>query len=408
MCVEEALVSHAPNPVPSLNARLAGAVEAHRAEILGLSREIHENPEGGFEEVKASAAVAAILRRAGYAVEHPAGSLPTAIRARIAGGRPGPRVAILAEYDALRGLGHGCGHNLISAAGVGAALALADVAADLPGEVVFLGTPAEEDLAGKQVMIDDGLFEGVDAAMMIHASNQTQVELELLASIDIEVTFTGLSAHASTDPWNGRNALDALLLLFGSIGLWRQQLRPDARVHGIVLDGGTAVNIIPERAVGQFRLRHADQAYHEAMQERFRDLVRAAALAARCESEVRFFAHARTMRHNRVMGARFAANLAAAGLADGPLSPRLGSSDIGNVSQVVPTIHPMLGIVDGPVPLHSVAFREAAATPRAGEVALIGAVCLAQTAAELLTDPALLAAARAEFAAEPQAPSAAS
>src|SRR5439155_11455453 len=141
-------------------------------------------------------------------------------------------------------------------------------------------TPAEEDLAGKQVMIDDGLFEGVDAAMMIHASNGTQVQLELLASIDAEVTFTGIQAHASTDPWRGRNALDGLILLFTSIGLWRQQLRTDARVHGIITDGGAAVNIIPGRAVGHVRLRSPDDDYHGQMQERLATMVEASATAS--------------------------------------------------------------------------------------------------------------------------------
>ena len=378
--------------------RIAAAVQAHRDEILALAHAIHEDPEGGFDEVRASARVADVLRRAGFAVEHPAGSLATAVRARLTGARPGPTVAILAEYDALRGLGHGCGHNVISGAGVGAVLALAALRDELPGEVVFLGTPAEEDLAGKQVMLDDGLFAGVDAAMMIHPSNQTQVEMELLASIDAEVTFSGLQAHASTDPWNGRNALDALILLFGSVGLWRQQLRPDARVHGIVVDGGTAVNIIPSRAVGHFRIRTSDGAYHAALQARFAEMVRAAELAAGCTSELRWFARADTMRHNGAMGERFAANLARLGIADGPLSPRVGSSDIGNVSQVMPTIHPMLAIVDGPVPLHSVAFREAARTERADDTIIAGATCLAQTAWELLSEPGLLEAARAEFA----------
>jgi len=378
--------------------RIALAVDANRMEILDLAHWIHAHPEPGFEERGASERVAGALARHGYAVERPAGSLETAVRARLRGGAgDGPTVAILAEYDALRGLGHGCGHNLISAAGAGAAIALAAVRDELRGEIVFLGTPAEEDLAGKQVMIDDGLFEGVDAAMMIHASNQTQVELELLASIDARVTYAGLQAHAATDPWSGRNALDALLLLFQSIGLWRQQLRPDARVHGIVVDGGSAVNIIPAQARGHFRFRSADQSHHDEMAERFRSMVEGAALATGCTAELTFSARATTMRHNRTIGARFREHLAAAGMADGPLSPRLGSSDIGNVSLVVPTIHPMLAIVDGPVPLHSVAFRGAAATPQADEVALVGAVCLAQTAAELLGNPELVAAAWAEF-----------
>ena len=182
-------------------------------------------------------------------------------------------VAILAEYDALRGLGHGCGHNLISAAGVGAAIALGRGRSDLRGEIVFLGTPAEEDLAGKQVMLDDGLFDGVDAAMMIHASNGTQVQLELLASVDAEIRFTGLQAHASTDPFRGRNALDGVILLFNAIGLWRQQLRTDARVHGIITDGGAAVNIIPGARPRHVRLRTADDGYHAAMRERLEAMV---------------------------------------------------------------------------------------------------------------------------------------
>lgn len=241
---------------PSLADRIEDAVRANRDEIVALSMAIHGNPEPGFHERAASGLVARTLEQHGYAVDRPAGSLETGVRARLAGGGgDGPTIAILAEYDALRGLGHGCGHNLIAAAGVGAAIALARVRGHLPGEIVFLGTPAEEDLEGKQIMLNDGLFEGVDGAMMIHASNGTQVELELLASIDAEITFTGEQAHASTDPWRGRNALDAVILLFSAIGLWRQQLRTDARVHGIITDGGAAVNIIPGRAAAQVRLR---------------------------------------------------------------------------------------------------------------------------------------------------------
>jgi len=389
---------HSAATTPALHGRIARAVRAGRDEIVGLSMAIHANPEPGFEEHAASALVAGILARHGYTVERPAGSTPTAVRARLAGGAgDGPSIAILAEYDALRGLGHGCGHNLISAAGVGAAIALAAIRDDLPGEIVFLGTPAEEYLAGKQVMLDDGLFDGVQAAMMIHASNGTQVELELLASIDAEVVFTGVQAHASTDPWRGRNALDAAILLFQSIGLWRQQLRTEARVHGIITDGGSAVNIIPGRAAAQIRLRSGDDAYHGQMRQRLETMVQAAAEATGTTSTLRWFAHARTMHHNRTLGARFRDHLESAGVADGPLSPRIGSSDIGNVSFAVPTIHPMLAITSEPVPLHSEAFRDLAATPHAQEVALIGATCLAQTAADLLLDSGLLATAWQEF-----------
>jgi amidohydrolase len=382
----------------SLTDRLADAVRGNRDEIVALSHAIHEKPEIGFEEHAASALVAETLARHGFEVQYPAGSLPTAIRATLDGGAgSGPTVAIIAEYDALAGLGHGCGHNLISAAAVGAAIALSSVAADLPGRIVFVGTPAEEFLAGKQITIDDGLFEGVDAAMMVHASNSTQVEIELLASVDAEIVFTGEQAHASTDPWRGRNALDGVILLFNAIALWRQQLRTDARVHGIITDGGAAINIIPGRAAAQVRLRHRDDAYHAEMRDRLVAMVDAAAQATSTTATVRWFAHARTMRHSSTIGARFTEHLAAAGMMEDPPTTRLGSSDIGNVSFVVPTIHAMLAITSDPVPIHSEPFRELAATPHAQNVALIGATCLAQTAADLLRDPSLVDEAWKEF-----------
>ena len=378
--------------------RLAAAVETARAEIIDLSRRIHANPEPAFEEHQAARWVAEIVARHGYAVEHPAGSLETAVRGRLRGGRgDGPRVGILAEYDALPGIGHACGHNTMAAAGVGAAIALASLAADLPGEVVFLGTPAEERGSGKEIMIRDGLFEGLDAALLFHPGDITEIEAVLLASEDIDVVFNGRAAHAASEPWDGLNALDALVLLFTSIGLWRQQLHPDARVHGIVLEGGQAANVIPERTAGRFMIRSADEKRFGAMRERFEDLVRAAALATGCTQTVTHAGLSRTMRHNRVLGARFAANLAPYGLVEDQPTGNRGSSDMGNVSHLCPAIHPTLAICERGTPGHSVAFREAAASPRAQEVTLIAATVIAQTAYELLTDPDLVAAAWREF-----------
>jgi amidohydrolase len=286
----------------------------------------------------------------------------------------------------------------MAASGVGAAIALSAVREEFSGEVVFLGTPAEERGSGKQVMIDDGLFEGIDAALLFHPYDRSQVEQVLLASIDVEVTFTGLQAHAASEPWMGRNALDALVLLFSSIGLWRQQLRPDARVHGIVLEGGTAANIIPARTVARFMVRSIDEAYFEELQGRFRELVDAAALATGCTGEAVFSGGSSTMKHNRTLGARFAANMAAYGLPDEePDRSLLGSSDMGNVSRVVPAIHPYLPICPRDVPGHSIEFRDAAVTPRADETTLLAATLVAQTAYEVLTEPALVEAAWREF-----------
>jgi amidohydrolase len=387
-------------PLPDPKTRIAGAVAAARDEIVALSHAIHEHPEPAYEEHRAAEWVAEAIARHGYAVEHPAGRLSTAVRGRLRGGRggDGPRIGILAEYDALPGLGHGCGHNTMAASGVGAAIALAALAPELPGEIVFLGCPAEERGSGKAQMLDDGLFEGLDAALLFHPSDWTQVGCALLAAEDVVATFSGLQAHASSEPWMGRNALDALILLFTSIGLWRQQLPQHARVHGIVVEGGTAANIIPDRAVGRFMIRSSDQAYYESMRPRFQALCDAAALATGTTVEVVFSGGSSTMNDNATLRARFVANLATYGIADNPVDlDHLGSSDMGNVSQVLPTIHPSLAICEHGVPGHSTLFRDAAATPWADEVTLIAATVVAQTAYELFADPGLVAAAWAEF-----------
>jgi amidohydrolase len=386
-------------PFSDLKGRAAAAVEAARDEIIDLSHRIHAEPEPAFEEFKASAWVAEALRRHGFAVEHPAGSLATAIRAVRRGGRgrARPRVGILAEYDALPGLGHGCGHNTMAASGVGAAIALAAIADELPGEIVFLGTPAEERGSGKQIMIDDGLFEGIDAALLYHPCDRSHVESHPLASEDVEVVFTGLQAHASSDPWKGRNALDAMIQLFTSVGLWRQQLRPTSRVHGIIREGGTAANIIPDRTSAWFMLRSDDGAYYDQMKTRFREIAEGSALATATTAEVTFSGGAKTMRNNLVLAERFRANMAAYGIEDMGADPNAGSTDMGNVSWVCPTIHPELAICDEGVPGHSIAFRDAAATPRADETTLLAATLVAQTAVDLFRDPTLVDAAWAEF-----------
>ncbi|HEX5466862.1 MAG TPA: amidohydrolase [Candidatus Limnocylindrales bacterium] len=387
-------------PHAGLKARLAAAVVAAGPQLIDLSHALHADPEPAFEEHRAAQRVAAAVAAAGYQVEHPAGRLPTAVRATLDGGlgTDGPTIGILAEYDALPGLGHGCGHNTMAASGVGAALALAAVAADLRGRIVLLGTPAEERGSGKQMMLDDGLFDGLDAALLFHPGDRTQVACALLASEDIDVTFTGLAAHAAGEPWMGRNALDALILLFTSVGLWRQQLRPDARVHGIVLEGGTAANIIPERAVARFMIRSIEDEPFAAMGAHFDELVEAAALASGTHGQAVHSGRSDTMHDNATLAARFRANLAAYGVADEPVDlEHLGSSDMGNVSHVLPTIHPTIAICPEGVPGHSVAFREAAAAPRADAVTLLAATVVGQTAIDLLAEPDLVAAAWQDF-----------
>ena len=399
------LLGTAPaEPFGAMKARLAAAVEANRDEILALSHRIHANPEPAFEEVRASGWVADLIRAHGFAVEHPAGSLATAIRGRLTGGlagagagagaavggASGPRVGILAEFDALPGLGHGCGHNTMAASGVGAAIALATIAAELAGEIVFLGTPAEERGSGKQAMLDDGLFAGLDAAILFHPSDLTHLACDLLASEDVSVTFHGLQAHAAADPWRGRNALDAMITLFSAVGLWRQQLHPADRVHGIIQEGGTAANVIPDRTRAWFMLRSPNEDDYRAMRSRFAELCQAAALAAGCTVEIEFSGWSASMRNNDVLADRFGANMAAYGIIAGPKPDLLGSSDMGNVSQVLPTIHPQIAICPAGVPGHSIEFRDAAAGPYADEVTLRMATVVAQTAYELFADPELV------------------
>ncbi len=379
--------------------RIAAAVEAARGELIALSHRIHANPEPAFEEHLAAGWCAELLAAHGFSVELPAGRLATAIRAIRRGGRggEGPRIGILAEYDALPGLGHGCGHNTMAASGVGAALALAAVADELPGQIVFLGTPAEERGSGKQVMIDDGLFDGLDAALLYHPCDRNHVDIEPLASVDVGVTFRGLQAHAASDPWKGRNALDAMILLFGSVGLWRQQLRPTARVHGIIQEGGTAANIIPDLTRAWFMVRSDDDADFKAMQARFRELCEAAALATGTTVDVTFSGGSRTMRTNRVLANRWVANAAAYGIADQGNDASYGSTDMTNVSWVCPAIHPDLAIAPPDTPGHSILFRDAAASPMADETTLMAAMLVAQTAYDLFMDPDLVSGAWAEF-----------
>lgn len=390
-------------PFAEVKAQAAAAVQAARGELLDLSHRIHANPEPAFEEVRAAAWCAEVIARHGFTVEHPAGSLATAVRGRITGGKgaEGPRIGILAEYDALPGLGHGCGHNTMAASGVGAAIALAATRDSWAGVVVFLGTPAEERGSGKEIMLRDGLFEGIDAALLYHPSDSNHVEIAPLASEDVSVVFTGFASHAAAEPWAGKNALDAMIALFVSVGLWRQQLPTHCRVHGIIQEGGTAANIIPEHTKAWFMIRSADQAfYDETMKPRFVELCKAAALAAGVEVAVEFSGYASTMKHNHAIGARWTANQAAYGVVDAGKDTDSGSTDMANVSWAVPAIHPELAITPGHTPGHTIEFRDAAALPLADEVTLLASTLVAQTALDLLLDPDLVTAAWAEFRGE--------
>ena len=273
---------------------------------------------------------------------------------------------------------------------------------DVAGAVVFLGTPAEERGNGKQTMIEDGLFADLDAALLFHPSDKSHAEKHALASEEIDVSFAGFQAHAAAEPWKGRNALDALILLFSAIGLWRQQLEPDARVHGIIVEGGTAPNIIPARTSARFMIRSTSDRRLERMRGQFRTMVEAAGAATGCDHEVVFSSYTASMKNNRMLAERFAAHMAAYGVPNGPPDAQMGSTDMGNVSQVCPALHPNLAICEPGVARHSIAFRERAGAPRADDTVLIAGTLIAQVAYELLADPELVQTTWADFRAAPE------
>jgi amidohydrolase len=391
-----------------LKTRVTEAVDRLADELWDLALRIHGNPELAFKEEKAAAWLTALLESKGCRVERGVGGLPTAFRAEIPGRGDGPTIAVLAEYDALPGIGHACGHNVIATAGAGAGAALAAVARALaagqlpyPGRVVVVGTPAEEGGAGKVRLMEAGVFRAVDAAMMIHPRCGTQVWRPSLGLMKAKVEFFGKAAHASSWPWRGINALNAVIGLFNALDAMRQQLRPDARIHGVITVGGQQPNIIPEHTAAEFYLRSLDKDYLREIRRRFEAAAEGAATATGCRVHVTVDPTIHDpLKPNFAMAALFGRNLERIGF---PVDPDdgqagYGSTDAGNVSHALPTIHPYIRTAPDGVPGHSREFAEHNATTlaRAGMVA--GAKALALTALDLLADPAALDAARDEFA----------
>lgn len=375
-------------------------IDEHREILLAASREIYNNPELKFEETRATALLAEELERSGFAVETGVADLPTAIRAEHPESGPGPTVAILGEYDALPQIGHACGHNLIAAAGLGAALAVGSVKADLPGTLLFFGTPGEEGGGGKVLMVEAGLFDGVDAAMMFHPSSRTVVDRGSLAITEVEIEFTGVAAHASGSPEKGVNALDAVIQTFNSLNALRQHIKDGARIHGIITDGGAKPNIVPEHAAACFYVRAAQNAYRDQLLEKLRHCAEGAALATGATLSFRTVGHAyQAMRPNQALGAAFVENLEALGEPLNPPPPDegLGSTDMGDVSQVVPAIHAYIQICGDEVAGHSREFAAASISERGQSVMLTAAKALAMTAIDVLTNPDLVGAAKSEF-----------
>ena len=376
-------------------------VDALRGELLGLSRAIHARPELAFEEREAAAALVAALRRAGLEVTPGAYGLPTAFEATL--GPPGaPCVALLAEYDALPGIGHSCGHNLIATASVGAALALDALGPRLPGRVRVLGTPAEEHGCGKELMARRGAFDGVDAALMMHPAGINLVTMPCIAMAELEVVFHGQAAHAAAMPERGVNALDAMMLAYQGIAALRQHIRTTERIHGIVTDGGQAPNVVPERTAGRFYVRAANWDELVPLKARVEACFRAGALATGATLELTWGeADYRDIRFNEPLASAFRTNAEALGREFFPLEklpPGIqGSTDLGNVSYRVPSIHPMLAASPPNVTIHHPEFAKWAGSELGEAAALDGAKALAMTALDFFCDGELRRRARAAF-----------
>jgi len=383
----------------ALKQRVAAAVDRLGDDLTALSHRIHGHPELAFEETRASAWLCEFLDKHGFRVEAGAGSVGTAFRASLENG-PGPTLAILCEYDALPGVGHACGHNVIAAAGAGAGAALMAARDGLPpGRIVVIGTPAEERGGGKGVLVEAGVFRDVDGAMMIHGFDRTLLHQDLLGVVRVTFEWAGKAAHASADPWEGVNALDACVQTFNAVSMLRQQMRPDCRIHGVVAEGGAAANIIPERAVADFNVRGPSLEAMWALYRRVVACAEAAAVATGTRLTVTQHPDVyEPLKRNQTLLDVFADNLGAAGLGEGPPAPdRLASSDIGNVSQVTPTIHAWIAIAPLGTAIHTREFAAAAAAPGAREGLLAGAKLMALSAVDLLADPTRLAAMKEEF-----------
>ena len=373
-------------------------------DLLTASRAIHALAEIGFEEVESSRLLSDVIERHGFQVERGVSGMPTAFVARR--GRTGPHVAFLCEYDALRGLGHACGHNLIATSSAGAGIALAKTleSRGVEARVTIVGTPAEEGGGGKIPLCADGLFDDCDAVLIFHPSDRTAAMQYALACTHWEWTFRGKAAHAAGHPDHGINALDAFVHAYNGISLWRQQLRDDARVHGFIIEGGTAPNIIPELTRGEYLTRARDGEYLRGMNVRFRAIFEAAARATGCDLQLDERETYLDLRSNAVLAERTSVHLADVGLTEDVVVPwaRTGSTDVGDVSYAAPTLHPEFAIADEGIGPHTHAFREAAISPRAEQAMLQAAEVLARVGADVILDAALRQRVRDAFAAQPQ------
>jgi amidohydrolase len=370
--------------IEKLKLKMKASVESQRQQLIQLSLNIHDNPELGFEEKKASTWLASYLENSGFHVERGIAGLATAFRATY--GHGSPRIALLAEYDALPKIGHGCGHNIIGVSAVGAAVASKSIIDQLGGSIVVMGTPGEEGLGGKIDMVKAEAFKEIDVAMIVHPNTRNMPTEEALACSTLEVEFFGRPAHAAGQPHRGINALDAMILAFTSINSLRQHIRGDARIHGIITDGGEAPNIVPAHSAAVFLVRALDYDYLAELKDKVLNCFTGASIASGARLEYRW--RDRTyapMKNNMTLAGLFKQNLESLGRQVEAFDPHfgLGSTDMGNVSQVVPSIHATIAIAPPEVLIHTPEFAAAAASQAGHKGLLDAARAMAMTVADI-------------------------
>lgn len=390
--------------VEALKQAVCNRVDEIAAQLLAASHEIHAHPELNFEEHHAHEVLTNLLEAHGITPVRHAYGLATAFDATA--GSLGPVVAVLCEYDALPGLGHACGHNIIATAGLGAGLAAASVAEAAGGRLRILGTPAEEGGGGKVRMARAGAFDGIDAAMMVHPADADLLSIDSLAIQQLEVTFHGKAAHAAAAPWEGRNALDAAVLGYVNIAALRQHIRPNERVHGVFTRGGDKPNIVPAEAAMSWYVRSGTIATLQTLKERVLTCLVSAAAATGCTMEHEWVdnTYAEVI-DNGPLVAAYVANASRLGrtVLDPLTSGRhvAGSTDMGNVSYLVPSIHPMIKAAPDGVPIHTVEFARAAVSDDGDRAVVDGAKAMAMTIVDLWTSPQLRALVAADFGQRP-------
>ena len=354
--------------------------------LAEISDYIYNNPELGNQEYKAVEALTTFLKEHDFEIEAPIADMATAFKATFDSGKPGMTIGYLCEYDALPKIGHGCGHNMIGAMSAGAGVALSKVLHEIGGKVIVYGTPAEETNGGKVILAEAGVFDELDAAMIVHPDGETRASGSSSALYPIRFIYKGKTAHAASCPEKGINALNSVIQLFNGIDALRQHVTPDIKMHGIITKGGVAANIVPDEAIADFYFRASTKERVTEVIEKVKKIAEGAALMTGATLEMeRYELPYDDLNTNETLSEMFNSNLRELGITDiKEAKVTGGSSDIGNVSYVAPTIHPYIGITDCPMVGHSVEMANATTTSKAHDRLLIAALAMAYTGYDVI------------------------